>query len=419
MIIGNGGAAISAVRAIRSINFNDEITIVSKENCLSYSPSLTPYYLSGNISYKDMFICNKSFYLQNKVNTFLGRKVVKVDTSLKRVYLDRGKSLRYDDLLIASGSSPIIPSIEGMSPKDIFTFYTIEDVKKVINFLKEKKSVAIIGAGLIGIHILDALQTKKKKIFLVEMMDQILPQVIDIQGARILEERLRKKGVETYLNETVVGIIKRKDKKIISLSSRKELKVDAIILAVGVSPNTDFLEDSGIELIRGVRIDRHCRTNIEGIYAAGDVAEAQDPLTENYKINATWPNAIEQGKVAGLNMAGKVVSILRNLRFNAFSLFGFPCISLGLIRADGIKLEEIVSQDGAIYRKIFFKDGLLIGAVLLGETENAGIIASLIERRILFPKLYETLLGRKAFIQSINEHYWLMTHKIDLIDRSD
>lgn len=411
LIVGNGGAAISAVTAIRSINSDDEITIISKENCLAYSPALTTYYLSGNIGYADMFICDEMFYRQKRVNTLLARRVVKVDPKLRKVYTDGGELRKYDDLLIATGSSSIVPSIEGVNLPGVFTLYTADDAKRIISFFEGKETVAIIGAGLIGIQVLGALITRGKKVFLVEMMDQILPQILDPQGARILEERLRQKGVDIRLSEPVLGIYDNNGKKVIWLAPGAELTVDAVILAVGVYPNVDFLQDSGIEFSSGVIVDEHCRASTDGVYAAGDVAEAPDAVTGRHVVNATWPNAIEQGRVAGLNMAGKEVSILRNRRFNAFSLFGFPCVSLGLIRAEGMELDEIVSQDNVSYRKLFFKEGLLVGSVLLGETEDAGIIVSLIERRGLSPHLYEALLSHSVCAHSIRYYYWSILFK--------
>lgn len=406
LILGNGGAAISAVRAVRSIRSDDEITIISKESSLAYSPALTIYYLGGSIGYRDMFICDESFYREKRVNTLLGRKIVKVDTLLKKVYADSGEVVSYDDLLIATGSSSLVPPIKGVDLPGVFALYTGDDARRIINFIEGKESVAVIGAGPIGIHVVGALANRGKMVSLMEMADQVLPQILDPQGARILEERLREKAVDMHLSETVSGIYERKRKKVISLASGAEITTDAVILSVGVSPNVDFLEGSGIKLNRGVIIDQQCRASTDGVYVAGDAAETPDPVTNYYTINATWPNAIEQGRVAGLNMAGRGVSILHNLRFNTVSVFGLPCVSFGLIRQEGKKLEEVVSQDGAGYRKLFFKDGLLVGAVLLGETEDAGIIASLIEKRTLFPNFYEAALRHRVYTHSVKEYYW-------------
>jgi len=408
LIVGNGGAAISAARAIRAVSLDDEITIISKENCCAYSPVLITYYLGGRIGHEDMFICDESFYRRNKVNAALGIKATKVDTKLGRVYTDSNEAFNYDNLLIATGSSPIVPSIAGVNLPGVFVLRTVDDAERIISFLESKESVAIIGSGLVAMQALGALVNRGKKAILVARKHQILRMILDLQGARMLEERLYQRGIDIRLNEPVlgIGIHNKGSKKVISLTSGAELTADAVILAVGVRPNVDFLQGSGIELSGGVVVDQHCRASADGVYAAGDVAEACDPITGHYTINATWPSAIEQGRVAGLNMAGKEALILRNVRSNITTLFGFSFASLGLIKAEGMKLDEIVAEDGAVYRKLFFKEGLLVGAVLLGEIDDAGIIANLIQRHTLFPNLYEALLRRSVLSHSVNEYYW-------------
>jgi nitrite reductase (NADH) large subunit len=407
VILGNGGAAISAVKALRSIDFDDEVTIISREGGPAYSPVLTTDYLAGSIDYQATFICDDSFYQQNKVSTLFGKNVIKIDTGIKKVSTDSGEVLKYDNLLIASGSSPVVPSMAGVNLPGVFTLYSGNDAQEIMAFLAEKETVAVIGSGLIGMQVLQALVTRGKSVVLVEMMAQILPQILNQEGARLLEERLRQKGVDIHLSETVSSIRGNGGgKKVLQLASGAQATVDAVILAVGVRPNVDFLKNSGLELNTGIIVDEYCRTSIDGVWAAGDVAEAVDPVSGQPAINATWPSAVEQGRVAGLNMAGQKASIQHNLRFNVLNLFDSTCVSIGLIGTEGTKLDEVGWQDEGNYRKLFFKDGLFVGAVLLGETEDAGIIASLIERRTLFPDLYEALRSRRVLAHSIKDYYW-------------
>jgi NAD(P)H-nitrite reductase large subunit len=313
---------------------------------------------------------------------------------------------------VATGASPVIPPIEGVNLPGIFTLYTVDSAREVLTFLKKKKRIAVIGAGLIGLQTVGALLKSGRKAFLIEMKDQILPQTLDLKGARIIEEKLRQKGVDIYLGQKISRIYGSHRKKVIILSLGNELMTDGVILAVGIRPNVDFLQGSDIALAGGVIIDQHCRTNSNGVYAAGDVAEAPDPLREGHPtINASWPNAIKQGKVAGLNMAGKKVHLLQNVRYNAFTLFDLPCISIGLIRSEeGIQLEEIVFQEESSYRKFLFKDGFLVGAILIGDVEDAGVIANIIERFYLFPHLQEVLQSNGVISCSMTDYLCLMTN---------
>jgi len=154
------------------------------------------------------------------------------------------------------------------------------------------------------------------------------------------------------------------------------------VLCTGVRANIELVQGSGVATQRGILVDEACRTNIEGIYAAGDVAESYDPLTDHTQVQATWPNAIEQGRVAGANMAGANIHRLRRTRYNVFSVHGLPCASLGVVEATGEGWREEVGQAGERYRKLLFRDGRLAGAVLVGDISEAGALLALIERQV-------------------------------------
>ncbi|MFC1916717.1 NAD(P)/FAD-dependent oxidoreductase [Chloroflexota bacterium] len=388
VIVGNGGAALSCINAIRSLAVEDGITVLSMESCLAYSPVLLTHYLAGTMAYQDMFLGDKAFYQASNVTTLLGRKVVKVEPARQRVLLEDAHSVEYDDLLVATGSSPSIPPIEGVDLPGIFTLNTADDASAINAALEGAESVAVVGAGLIGMQALAAVVTRGKKAILIEIQDQIFPLTLDKVGARLLETKLRENAVEIYLNETLRKVDDEKGRRMLFLASGRQVTADLIILALGVNPNTDLVKGSGVQLAKGILVDEHCRTNIEDIYAAGDVAESIDPITGRSMVNATWPNAIEQGMAAGFNMAGKETRCRRNLRFNTFTLFDLPCASIGYVTSEA-GLQEVAHRDGDTYRKLVFRDGILVGAVLIGDMNEAGILASLVDRQTLFPDLQQ------------------------------
>jgi nitrite reductase (NADH) large subunit len=384
VIIGNSGAAISAVRAIRQITVDDKITVISQENCAAYSPVLDPYYLSGRISPADMFICDAGFYAQNRVDLRLGKKAVKVDPAAQKVFLEDGDWVHYDELLIATGSSSQVPPIEGVSLPGVFTLWSMDDTRRIIEAVRSAGTVAIWGTGLIGMQSLAALLARGKKVILIGRREQVMFRILDEEAGRIVENKLRKAGVELHFKDQVTRISARSDKKVLSLASGAEIVTDIVVLALGVTPNVSLLKDSGVIVNRGVVVDEYCRTSVENIYAAGDVAEGIDGLTGERQLNATWTNAVEQGAIAGLNMAGKKTSGGRKLRFNALSLCGLSCASIGLTRAEGADARENVQRYNGDYRKLIFKDGVLVGAVLVGDIGDAGILTRLIEKRTRF-----------------------------------
>lgn len=206
VIIGNGAAAMSAVKAIRAINSRDEILILSKENCPAYSRMLLPYYLSGQILLNDLNMCDLLFYKRNKVKTIYGQEVIYLDPEKQIIIISNDNQLQYDFLLIASGSSPFIPQTLDIFRNYFSTFWTLSDAILLKKLLKPKSRVVIVGAGPISMHILKYVFHLGGKVFLIEQQGRILPQVLDERGANILYNKLKNHGVSIHLNQKIKEI---------------------------------------------------------------------------------------------------------------------------------------------------------------------------------------------------------------------
>lgn len=392
VIIGNGGAAVAAIRSIRRCNDHDEIVLISKENYFAYSPMLIPYYLREKISFEDMFLCDGEFYRKNKVQILLGKEPVGIDPSSKEVRLEDGNSVLYDSLLIATGSSSILPDIEGIGLPHVMGIRTLNDSTRIKARLKEAKDIVLLGGGLVSLHILNALYRQDLRFILVVTSPYVLSLMVDEGGARIIEERLQAFGVRILKNCNARTITKEK----VILNDGSELSADLVVVGKGVKPNIGFLNGSGIKANKGILVDELMRTSTEDIYAAGDVTEARDPIPNKWQLNPTWPSAIEQGRVAGLNMAGHKRGVIRNIRMNVSSIFGLTFASFGYIygEEEGI---SVVRRDGPIYRKLIFKDHLLIGGILIGELEDVGILVNFVEQRDLYVNLRADMMKGDGF----------------------
>jgi len=398
LIIGNGGAAFNAIQAIRSLRPEDKITVVSSEDSPAYSPMLTPYYINGSIPYSSMFLCQSSFYRKQHIKAILGKAVVAVEPERQRVCLDDDRKLNYDKLLIATGSSPNAPPVPGMDSG--LTLWTARDARRVKAALHRASSVAVVGAGLIGLQIADMALKMDKKVALIEIKDRVLPRVMDKEGADIIAERLLAKGVNLYLGTRVEEVIKGRGYKVLSLGSREKIKSSLVIFATGVSPNTGCVAGSNIEIEFGIKVDKHGKTNKEHIFAAGDVAQYVNHLSGRSEINATWTNAIHGGWAAGCNMSGKRFLQRRKIRVNALSPAGLPVVSLGQVEPETDKDEVVVQRSpysSRDYRKLVFRSNRLIGAVLIGDIEEAGILSRAIEGEELLPTLKADMVKRSAF----------------------
>lgn len=402
LIIGNGGAALSTLRAIRSLGNDDEITLVSQESCPAYSPVLTPYYISGRIAYSALFLCQASFYRKQKVNAILGKRAVAVEPASQRVRLEDGQKLPYDELLIATGSTPVVPAIPGAELG--LTLWTARDAQRLKAAVRRVDSVAVVGAGLIGIQVVDALLKLNKRVSLMEMQERVLPRVLDETASVMVSARLSEQGVALYLREQVTEVRRARGRKQLLLSSGARIEAGAVVFAIGVKPNVDFLKESGIRTDKGVVVDEAGRTNVECVFAAGDSAQPPDPASPasgifdgRTEINATWTNAVEGGWVAGLNMAGKPAVRRRLARVNTLSPGGLPIVSLGQIGLDQEDDEVEVRRDEYSYRKLVFRGRRLVGALLVGDIAEAGILGHAIDCDGLSPKLKANIVGNSAF----------------------
>ena len=395
LIIGNGGAAFNAILAIRRLGPEDKISVVSPENCPAYSPMLTPYYISGSIPYSSMFLCKSSFYRKHHVKTILGRAVVAVEPERQRVYLDDGRKLNYDELLIATGSSPNPPTIPGMDLG--LTLWTTQEARRLKAAMHRASSVAVVGAGLIGLQIADMALKMEKKVALIEIKDRVLPRVMDKEGAALVAERLLAKGVNLHLGEQVEEVIREKGNRVLTLGSKGKLEAGMVIFATGVYPNRAFLAGSGVKMDNGIVVDEYGQTNKEHIFAAGDVSQYVNPVSGRSEINATWTNAIHSGWAAGCNMAGVAFEQRRKIRVNALSPAGLPVVSLGQVEPETGQDEVVVQRNDGCYRKLVFRSNRLIGAVLIGDVEEAGILSRTIEGEGLLPTLKADMAKRSAF----------------------
>jgi NAD(P)H-nitrite reductase large subunit len=398
VIVGNSHAGTTAIEWMRRANDEDEIILISREDCPAYSPALTTHYLGGHMSYDEMFYVDDGFYQKHAVKTMRGKAVVRVDSKAKTVYLEDDTAVPYDDLLIATGSLSLVPPIEGAQLPGVLTLWTADDALRVNEAAADAKEVAVIGGGLIGIQSTNAMFDIGKKVTQIEMLGQVMPAAMDADGSRVIEAHYRKHGVDLRLNERVMGIREEKGRKLLSLASGGEVSADLVVMAAGVKPNIAFLEGSGVEISRGILVDNHCQTNIEGIYAAGDVAESVNAVTGQRQINAIIPNAAEQGRVAGLNMAGNKVPNLRSIALNTFAPLGLSCASVGVLSSEEAGREAFIRQDGENYRKLIFEGDRLVGAVMIGYVDEAGLLGHMIEMQESRPDLKQELIEGNAFL---------------------
>lgn len=372
LIIGSGTAAVGCIEGIRVVDQQSPITMVSAEPYLPYGRPLISYLLQGKTTEEKMLQYRPAdFCEKNGVTPMLGHTVEKIEG--KTAILEDGTALPFDKLCIATGSRPFVPPMEGLeNVTNQTSFMTLDDAKRLRDMLGEGKDkrVLIVGAGLIGLKCAEGILERSQSVTVIDLAPRILPNVLSEEPAAIIQKHMESKGVRFILNDSV----KHFDKNAAVLKNSGEtVPFDVLVVAVGVRPNTGLAEAAGCAVNRGVLTNDHSETTVPGIYAAGDCAVSHDISCNTERILAILPNAYLQGETAGMNMAGGDRPFRKAVPMNASGFLGLHMITAGSY--DG---EQYLTRENGNYKLLVTRDDRLVGFILIGDIERAGIYTSLI-----------------------------------------
>jgi len=378
LIIGNSAAGISAAREIRRRDPLGRITLLSDEPTFGYSRVMLGLYLAGKIGKREMIIAPRDDYARLRIMLLRGDSAESIDPKGQRVGTRKGVCLPYDRLLIATGSSPRRLKISGNDLPGIHYLRKISDAEGIRKDLFSFRGpVALIGGGLVGVKVLEALVHKKRKVHMVISSNRILSQMLDETASDLFLEALRKKEVSVHLQTDVLAFEGKERVERALLSDGTLLPCALAIIGKGVKPNTGLLEGTGIQVNEGIVVDEHMATNLSSIYAGGDVAETLDLLKKKHQGQAIWPMAVEGGRVAGANMASAPSVLSGGLRMNAVELLGIKSVSVGA--EEGQEVLTHLASGNSLYRKLVFSGGRLTGFLLAGDIRCAGVLTSLVK----------------------------------------
>jgi nitrite reductase (NADH) large subunit len=394
-VIGNSAAAISGIEAFRRYDQKSSITLISRETHLPYSRVLLPYFLLGRIDRREIFYRSPCFYDEMNVEPLLGRSVVEMDTPGKTLHLDDGRMISFDRLLISSGSSPVKPRIPGLDHPEIGHLWTLEDAFRIDQHLGAKKRLLIIGAGFISLMLAWAALQREMKVTLVELLPHVMPQTLDKKAAGFLEAEIRKTGTRVLTSTSIEAIESRsKGQYIVYPSNHRSFKTDMVIVAAGVQPNVEFVDGDHLVTDTGILVNHRMETNVPDVYAAGDVAQGPTAHGNPHCIHALWTTAVQHGKVAGSNMAGRQVDYQGSLAENVSEFFHMTVASIGDLQESTIVTrKEYVDSERGLYVRVFLKGDIPVGGLMLGSPDDVasfGVLKSLILEQRALPDL-ETL----------------------------
>lgn len=382
LIIGNGPAGVIAAETIVGHAPQDQVVLLGDEPEPSYSRMAIPYLLMGNISEQGTYLRKDPQHFSSRGIRLEHGRAKSIDTASNIVHLADGRGLTYDRLLLATGSSPVAPPIPGMDSPGVHTCWTMEDARRIMQLAQPGARVVQMGAGFIGCIIMEALAARGADLSVIEMGDRMVPRMMGAGAGNMIKAWCQHKGIKVHTS-TRVNAIEPGAPLRVTLSSGEVLEADLIISATGVKPQIGIARESGIHCKDGILVDATMQSSVPGIYAAGDCAEAFDQATGHTVVSAIQPNAAEQGRCAGMNMAGRALRMNDVPQINVLDTLGLISTSFG--RWDGVPggdHAELIDVPAFRFLRLEFEGDRLIGSNAVGHTEHAGVLRGLIGQKV-------------------------------------
>jgi len=416
VILGAGPAGVIAAETLRKQAPNDEVTIVGDEPEAPYSRMAIPYLLTGSIQEEGTHLRHGTNHYAGLGITLKRGRAKQLDVAKRQVLLDDGHMIAFDRLLIATGSSPATPPIPGIQGPGVHSCWTLADARAIQSLAKKDARVVLMGAGFIGCIIMDPLAARGVKLTVVEMGDRMVPRMMGPTAGNMIRGWCEAKGV-TVITGAKVDAIERgaasepgllgkiaqvvgigassmgSGAMTVRLSNGQQIAADLVITATGVRPNIGFLENSGVRCLVGVLTDEHLQTNVPGVYAAGDCAEAFDKVSGKTIVSAIQPNAAEQARVAALNMAGRATELRGVTQINVLDTLGLVSASFGNWQGvPGGQHVELTDAPRHRHLSLQFADDRMVGCNAVGWTDHVGVMRGLVEGEVRLGEWKDKLL---------------------------
>ena len=374
VIIGGGVAGTRTALELRRLSEDTEVLLIDSRESIGHSPCSLPYFMCGEIEESRIFTTKPETLEENGVKLLLGKKVRDIDIQNKKVICD--EEVEYDKLVLALGSRPFIPPIKGIEEVEFFTLSTPHDARRILRAVERGGRVAVIGAGMIGVEIAEALVKRGVEVTLIDIAEQILPGVLDPDMSRELEDYLKERGVEILLGRNVKSV---KYKEI--RTDKENISYDTLILVTGRVPNKELAERSGLKCGKGIKVNEYLEV-VKDVFACGDCVEYEELLTGATIPSTLATNAVKQARVVAANILGEgkaLEPLLMNSVSKVGDLYIGSCgISSAIAKRCGMKvmsakreyrpLSHYVDTGGRVLGKMLCgEDGRILGAQFIGE----------------------------------------------------
>jgi len=393
LIIGSGPAGVVAAETLRKADPAAEITLLCGEGEPPYARMAIPYLLKGEIAEAGTHIRKDADHYDRLRIQLVQARAKGIDAAHRTVDLGDGRALPFDRLLIATGSRPSREKIPGMDLPGVHSCWTLEDARTILAKARPGTRIVQMGAGFVGCIIMEGLLSRGVDLTILVRSGYMVRRMMNPTASGLIRTWCEAKGVKILTHTQPEGITLKDGALQVALGGGRVLPADIYLSAVGVDPNLDFLTGSGIDVDRGILVDPTMQTSVPGIYAAGDVAEATDCLTGRRQLNAIQPNAVEQGRIAALNMAGKAAQFRGSFVFNVLTTLGLVSSSFGEWQGvSGGESTEVLDEARYRYLNLQFDGDRLVGANCVGFADHVGAFRGLIEGRVRLGKWKQRLL---------------------------
>jgi nitrite reductase (NADH) large subunit len=362
VIVGNGVSGTTAAEEIRRADQEAEITIISEEESPFYSRIRLIEYLAGEADADEIVFHARDWYEKNGINLLLGTRVTSIDKESKEVMTETGEHFAYDRVLIATGGISFIPPISGSDKIGVFALRNIADADRILEYADGKKKIVLIGGGVLGLEAGNSLRKRGYDIQVVEFFPRLLPRQMDPEGAEVLKTQMEGMGFGFYLGAKTKEITGDENADGVLLEDGTRIECDMVVVSAGIRPRAELPKQLELTVNKGVVVDDRMKTDVDGVFAAGDLIEHREMF---YGI---WPAAMEQGRIAGINMAGGDAVYEGTTMSNVLKVVGIDLAAAGDIDADG-KLGSIVHKDTEqyIYRKLVLDNYVIKGCIFYGD----------------------------------------------------
>ena len=433
VIVGSGVAGIAAIEAIRSVHPSPgrgedgdgvEIVMIGDDPHGFYSRPGLAYYLTGELHDKALFPRAAEEYKRMNFR-FLRGRVMSIQRDTHSLQLDNNSNLSYDKLLIAVGAQALPLEVPGADLDGVLKLDHLEDAKHLLKHARRGKTAIVVGGGITALELTEGLRARGMKIHYLLRGDRYWSNVLDEQESKIIEARLLEEGVTLHHHAELIEVTgKNGQVNGVRLLNGQTLRCDLVAYAIGIRPRVELAKQAGLAIDRGVLVNEYLQTNDPDIYAAGDVAQAYDPISGRSILDSLWNPAREQGTIAGMNMAGKQTAYIKSPPLNVTRLAGLTTTIIGAVgrgrdddlvgiaRGDSETWRQLpdatIAQSGFEVNRVRLMVGekTLLGAIVMGDQNLSFPLEKIISNNMDISTIRDQLLTPNAKVADVIAEFW-------------